>query len=25
MMDDLVAAMDRLWTRCNVARMPVAA
>ena len=25
MMDDLVQAMDRLWTRCNVARMPVAA
>jgi 5-aminolevulinate synthase len=25
MMDDLVKAMDRLWTRCNVARRPVAA
>ena len=25
MMDDLVQAMDRLWTRCNVARLPVAA
>ena len=25
MMDDLVAAMDRLWTHCNVARMPIAA
>ena len=25
MMDDLVRAMDRLWTRCNVARMPAAA
>jgi 5-aminolevulinate synthase len=25
MMDALVTAMDRLWTRCNVARMPVAA
>ena len=25
MMDDLVAAMDRLWTHCNVARMPLAA
>ena len=25
MMDDLVKAMDTLWTRCNVARMPVAA
>ena len=25
MMDDLVRAMDKLWTRCNVARMPMAA
>jgi 5-aminolevulinate synthase len=25
MMDDLVQAMDRLWTHCNVARRPVAA
>ena len=25
MIDDLVNAMDRLWTRCNVARRPVAA
>jgi len=25
MMDDLVQAMDRLWTHCNVARLPVAA
>jgi 5-aminolevulinate synthase len=25
MMDDLVRAMDKLWTRCNVARMPLAA
>ncbi|MFN3229146.1 MAG: 5-aminolevulinate synthase [Asticcacaulis sp.] len=25
MMDDLVAAMDKLWTHCNVARRPVAA
>ena len=25
MMDDLVKAMDRLWTHCNVARRPVAA
>jgi 5-aminolevulinate synthase len=25
MIDDLVKAMDRLWTRCNVARMPMAA
>ncbi len=25
MMDDLVRAMDALWTHCNVARMPVAA
>ena len=25
MMDDLVRAMDKLWTRCNVARRPVAA
>ena len=25
MMDDLVTAMDRLWTRCNVARLPLAA
>jgi len=25
MMDDLVAAMDRLWTRCNVARLPAVA
>ena len=25
MMDDLVKAMDRLWTRCNVARAPMAA
>ncbi|KQS56211.1 5-aminolevulinate synthase [Brevundimonas sp. Leaf363] len=25
MMDDLVKAMDRLWTHCNVARMPAAA
>lgn len=25
MMDDLVAAMDKLWTHCNVARQPVAA
>jgi 5-aminolevulinate synthase len=25
MMDELVKAMDRLWTRCNVARMPMAA
>jgi 5-aminolevulinate synthase len=25
MMDDLVRAMDRLWTHCNVARRPVAA
>jgi 5-aminolevulinate synthase len=25
MMDKLVAAMDALWTRCNVARRPVAA
>jgi 5-aminolevulinate synthase len=25
MIDDLVNAMDRLWTRCNVARMPMAA
>jgi 5-aminolevulinate synthase len=25
MMDDLVAAMDRLWTHCNVARLPLAA
>ncbi|QTN20502.1 5-aminolevulinate synthase [Brevundimonas sp. AJA228-03] len=25
MMDALVTAMDRLWTHCNVARMPVAA
>ncbi|MBI2260761.1 MAG: 5-aminolevulinate synthase [Caulobacterales bacterium] len=25
MMDDLVAAMDKLWTRCNVARLPMAA
>jgi 5-aminolevulinate synthase len=25
MMDDLVGAMDRLWTRCNVARTRVAA
>ena len=25
MMDDLVKAMDRLWTHCNVARMPSAA
>ena len=25
MMDDLVRAMDALWTHCNVARLPVAA
>ncbi len=25
MMDDLVQAMDRLWTRCNVARLPAVA
>ncbi len=25
MMDDLVKAMDRLWTHCNVARLPAAA
>ena len=25
MMDALIAAMDKLWTRCNVARRPVAA
>jgi 5-aminolevulinic acid synthase len=25
MMDELVTAMDKLWTRCNVARRPVAA
>ena len=25
MMDDLVAAMDKLWTRCNVARLPAVA
>ena len=25
MMDHLVQAMDKLWTHCNVARMPVAA
>ena len=25
MMDALIAAMDKLWTRCNVARMPMAA
>ncbi|WP_298748272.1 5-aminolevulinate synthase [uncultured Brevundimonas sp.] len=25
MMDDLVAAMDRLWTHCNVARLPAVA
>jgi 5-aminolevulinate synthase len=25
MMDTLVAAMDALWSRCNVARRPVAA
>jgi 5-aminolevulinate synthase len=25
MMDDLVRAMDALWTHCNVARMPRAA
>src|SRR5690606_27459447 len=25
MMDVLVTAMDKLWTRCNVARRPVAA
>jgi 5-aminolevulinate synthase len=25
MMDDLVAAMDKLWTHCNVARLPAVA
>jgi 5-aminolevulinate synthase len=25
MMEDLVVAMDRLWTHCNVARLPIAA
>ncbi|HRJ65340.1 MAG TPA: 5-aminolevulinate synthase, partial [Brevundimonas sp.] len=25
MMDDLVRAMDRLWTHCNVARLPAVA
>lgn len=25
MMDDLIAAMDKLWTHCNVARRPAAA
>jgi 5-aminolevulinate synthase len=25
MMDDLVSAMDKLWTRCNVARLPAVA
>ena len=25
MMDNLVAAMDKLWTRCNVARLPAVA
>ena len=25
MMDDLVSAMDKLWTHCHIARMPVAA
>jgi 5-aminolevulinate synthase len=25
MMDDLVTAMDKLWTRCNVARLPAVA
>ncbi|RZJ43358.1 MAG: aminotransferase class I/II-fold pyridoxal phosphate-dependent enzyme, partial [Brevundimonas sp.] len=25
MMDDLVQAMDRLWTHCHIARMPSAA
>ena len=25
MMDELVAAMDGLWSRCNVARAPMAA
>ena len=25
MMDDLVTAMDKLWTHCNVARLPAVA